>query len=97
MDILQYILQNFSQNENFKKFAPVIELAVKNNFDLKKMLNGLDANTLLPLLSALFAAPAAAGAKTAAVRAETPLAPVSSVADRDISYCLNRYFSAGAN
>lgn len=36
MDILQYILQNFSQNENFKKFAPVIELAVKNNFDMKK-------------------------------------------------------------
>ena len=46
MDVLQYILQSFSGNENLKKFAPVLELALKNGFDFKKMMQNLDVNAI---------------------------------------------------
>ena len=89
MDVLQYILQLFSGNETLKKFAPVLELALNNGFDFKKMLQNLDVNAILPLLSAFFTPPAQTA--SAEVSAEQPLAAISSVADKDIIYCLNRY------
>ena len=91
MDVLQYILQSFSGNENLKKFAPVLELALKNGFDFKKMMQNLDVNAILPILSAFFNQPAATAAA-----ASQPLSAISSVADKDIVYCLNRYLSGGA-
>ncbi len=94
MDVLQYILQSFSGNENLKKFAPVLELALKNGFDFKKIMQNLDVNAILPILSAFFNQPAATAAPAAA--ASQPLSAISTVADKDIVYCLNRYLSGGA-
>lgn len=92
MDILQNILQLFGDKAG--QFAPLLEFAAKNNFDLKSMLQNLDVSALAPLFGQILSPPAQAERETPAPA--VPLDPIANVADRDIVYCLNRYLSAAA-
>lgn len=93
MDI-EYILNNFLKGDMKDKISPVLEMLAKNNFDISKVIKNLDVTTVAPLLGSLFEAfSARKGAAQTAQAAANPLAPISSVADRDIIYSLNRYLA----
>jgi hypothetical protein len=91
MELLQFLSSFLSKNSNLKCLAPILEYLSNNSFDLKKALANLSPQALAPVIESLSwlfknQNPTSSNFK------EVGLKPITAIADKDISYCLNRYF-----
>ena len=93
MDILTW-LKNLSQSGELQTLLPVLNLLRENSFDLKRTLNNLTPETLMPIISALSQSKGE-NQPTASFTAENVgVTPIANVADKEIVYVLNRYLSS---
>ncbi len=90
MQFLNTILSLLLNEENKEKLAPIIDVVLKNGFDLPSILKNIDVSTLMPLLQSLFEEKQPSKPHTQA----NPLSPISDVADKEIIFALNKYISA---
>ena len=90
MEILQFLLNFFNNNDNLGELAPLFKLFEENNFDIKKVLTNLDFEKLAPILS-IFSN--IKGSENSFSEPISTLSPISSIADKDIIFALNRYFA----
>ena len=91
MELLQFLLSFLFKDDTLKSLAPILEHLANNSFDLKKALSNLSPQALAPViesLSYLFKNQN----PTSYNFSEVGLKPITAIADKDISYCLNRYF-----
>lgn len=88
MEILQFLL-NFFLNELGIEDATSLFGLKDGNFDLKSFLNNLSPEKVAPIIETVF--------KNANEKSPPEnfggLAPIASIADRDIIYSLNGYFA----
>ena len=91
MEILQFLMTFFQNNQNLKIIAPIIEILKNNNFDIKKALSSLTPEMIKPIIEqfsvAINSAPQGFNEKSQG------LTPISNIADKDIVYSLNKYLS----
>ena len=66
----------------------VLNLLKENNFNLKSILNNLDLEKVLPIIMDFV------NKKDFVKPKSSYLSPISSVADKEIIYTLNKYFSS---
>lgn len=92
MEFLELLLKNFTDENTASALSSLLKTVSENGFDLNKIMKTADISALLPLLGGLFSGGNAAEKPKA--EEANPLAPVSSVADRDIVFALNRYLAA---
>ncbi len=98
MQILKLLLSFFLKDEKFKTFAPVLELLSKNDFDFRKTLNGLNLDAVAPIIKAFMEnLNAKEGQKQTptdfSVGEVVGLNPIANLADKEIVYTLNKYYS----
>ncbi len=96
MEILQFLLNNFLSGKDktgLSALKPIIELLQKHNFNLSKILSELNPEMLAPIVSAFTSAmentksPPQSGGQSHGV------SPIAKLADKEIVYTLNKYFS----
>lgn len=88
MDVLE-VLKNLIPDAN--ALMPVINLLRENSFDLKKTVQNLTPEKLASIIGPLSESAARTAPQTSC-RANG-VAPIASVADKEIIYTLNRYLS----
>ena len=66
----------------------ILDLLKENNFDLKNILSRLDIEKVLPIVMEFI------NKKDFVKPKSSYLSPISSVADKEIIYTLNKYFSS---
>ncbi|MBQ3492889.1 MAG: hypothetical protein IJA88_02145 [Clostridia bacterium] len=91
MELLQ-ILLSFLNGSYDGKLKPIVDLVQKNNFDLKKILQNVDANTLAPLVKLFMEQSAKKHPENTSGQSEYGLSPIAGFADKDIVFTLNKYF-----
>ena len=89
MEILQFLTQLFTKEQNSKILTPIFELLKQNSFDLKRVLSNLDPQVLRPIIQEFMAN--MNNRPTSNVGRNNELSPISNIADKDIIFCLNRY------
>ena len=90
MDLLQTIteiIKNFGSDEGI---GGLLNYLKQNDFDLKKILSNLDPEKIVPFISLFLNTK---GPEKTFPEPSRYLSPISSVADKDIVYALNQYFS----
>lgn len=91
MDISD-LLKNLIPNINAGALLPVINLLRENSFDLKKTVQNLTPEKIAPIIEK-FSERTANSAATTFHEKSDGLAPIATVADKEIIYTLNRYLS----
>ena len=91
MEILQFLMTFFQNNQNLKLIAPIIEILRDNNFDIKKALSSLTPETIKPIVEQFSVA--MNSAPNTFYEKSQGLTPISNIADKDIVYSLNKYLS----
>ena len=94
MEILRFLLSFLLKEVGAESLAPILEKLQNNNFDLKKTLQGLNLQTLAPIVSALMEFSANKNRPTENAERNYSLSPIAGIADKDIIYTLNKYFCA---
>lgn len=86
MEILQFLLSFLLKD--FNNLSPILSHLSENGFDLKSAISNLSLDKLAPILSSFFS------------QKESPtnnnfvgLNPIANIADKEIVYTLNKYFS----
>lgn len=92
MEILQTLLNFFLKNGNLGALTPLIELFSSNGFDLKKVLNNLDLNTVGSVVSS-FMNLENQKTPTEEVGVSEGIDPVKNFASSEIVSALNQYFN----
>lgn len=95
MEILQFLAQLFSNEQNSKVLTPILELLKQNNFDIKRVLSNLDPKVLAPIIKEFMAN--MNNRPTDTVGRNNGLSPISNIADKDIIFSLNKYLGQEAN
>lgn len=91
MEILQKLISSLLNGENADGFSQILKLLSENNFDVKKVLSRINPQALIPLLLKFIESAKPNNANT--VNTGAGLSPIASIADKEIIYSLNRYFS----
>ncbi len=89
MEILQFLAQLFSNEQNSKVLTPILELLKQNDFDIKRVLSNLDPKALVPIIKEFMAN--MNNRPTDTVGRSNGLSPISNIADKDIIFSLNKY------
>ena len=92
MDFLKNLLSLLSNDKVIDDAMPLLNLLKDNSFDIKKVLSSLDLSTILPLLEKLINTENSPPERYQSGE-NLHLTPISKVADSQIIYALNRYFS----
>ena len=95
MEILRFLISFFLKEFGGEKLAPIIEEFSKNDFDLKKVLQNVNLESLAPIISAF--TQNVKNRPTETVERNYSLAPIAGIADKDIVYTLNKYFYSTTN
>ena len=95
MEILQFLAQLFSNEQNSKVLTPILEILKQNNFDIKRVLSNLDPKVLAPIIKEFMAN--MNNRPTDTVGRNNGLSPISNIADKDIIFSLNKYLGQEAN
>ena len=94
MDITE-IIKNLFSGTNAETVLPIINLLRENAFDLKKVVQNLTPEKIIPVVQAFASAKSATEDTAAPFGAEKGGAlTIANVADKEIVYCLNRYLNA---
>ncbi len=91
MEILQKLISSLLNGENADGFSQILKLLSENNFDVKKVLSRINPQALIPLLLKFIES--AKPNNASMVNTGAGLSPIASIADKEIIYSLNRYFS----
>ena len=90
MEILQILSSLLGQNNNEQLFSTLVKLLTSNFPELKNLLENLNLQALLPILSNLFSQKEKS--PTVSVEQGVGLNPIVNIADKEIVYTLGRYF-----
>jgi hypothetical protein len=90
MEILQFLLSFFSDQNNFDKFSGLINAFKENSFDLNSVIKNIDLKTILPILKELFLG-LQNKSPTEIVGQGEGLTPIANIADKNIVFVLNKY------
>lgn len=90
MELLQFLL-SFLLGDGGKKFSPLLERFMKNGFNIKDLLSSLSLDTLAPIIQAFMGMQNKS--PTQNVGQYFGLNPIANIADKEIVYTLNKYFS----
>jgi hypothetical protein len=93
MDILEFLLGNFLDNDKKNTVKSLIEVLKNNSFDLKSILTANNLSAILPLIKDLSFLWEKKN-PTESVGQYHNLSPIAPFADREIVYSLNRYLSS---
>ncbi len=88
MEILQFLLNFFLENNNNEELKPFINLLKENDYDIKKVMQNFSLEKAMPKVMEFFKKN---NTPTQNVF-ESGLKPISNIADKEIVYTLNRYF-----
>lgn len=91
MELLQFLTTFLTNEKNSQVLAPIIDLFVKNSFDIKKVLASLSPEMLKPIVEN-FMKDFSSQSSPSVTQAEG-LLPISNIADKDIIFLLNKHFS----
>ncbi len=91
MELLQFLLSFFA-SEYGDKLKPVLTLLEKNNFDIRKTLGSIDLETIAPIIKD-FMEKGMKNRPESSERNIVGISPIANIADKDIVYTLNKYFS----
>ena len=86
MDLLRFLTDLLQQN-GFEDLLKVLSALKEANFDIKTLIRRIDLEKLIPVITEFV------NKKGFEVSKPSYLAPVSSIADKEIVYTLNKYFS----
>ena len=89
MEILQFLAQLLTNEQNSKLLAPIFELLKQNSFDIKKVLSNINPQVLAPIIKEFMSN--MNNRPTDTVGRNNGLIPISNIADKDIIFCLNKY------
>ncbi len=92
MEILQFLINYLAKSKALDGIMPIFNLLKNNSFDLKRVLSSIKPENVVQLLEALLNN----NAKKSPPKNEEPfyqLKPISNLADKQIVYTLNKYFS----
>ena len=92
MELLQFLLSFFLSQYGGKDFEPIIAALKDGSFDLSKALSSVTPQMIMPLIQSFLSKnkqpqPTDCGEGC-------NLKPIADIADREIIYSLNRYFSS---
>lgn len=90
MEILQFLLSFFSDQNNFDKFSGLINAFKENSFDLNSVLKNIDLKSVLPIIKELLFG-MQNKSPTDLVGQGEGLTPIANIADKDIVFVLNKY------
>jgi hypothetical protein len=94
MEILQFLLSFLLKEGASGYLEPLFENLKNNNFDLIKTLQGLNLQTIAPLIRAFMENyQKNENRPTKTAERNISLAPIAGFADKDIVYALNKYIS----
>jgi hypothetical protein len=93
MEILRFLLSFLLKEVGGDKLTPILETFKNNDFDLKKTLSNLNLEKIAPIISAFFQMNAQKNRPTESAERNFYLSPIAGIADKDIIYTLNKYFS----
>lgn len=88
MEILQLLI-NFLTNGAGEKYKGLLDLFVKDSFDIKRVLKDITPDKIAPIIKEFLSdkkSPAAYAGESVGLN------PIANVADKDIVYTLNKYF-----
>lgn len=89
MEILQFLAQLLTNEQNSKLLAPIFELLKQNSFDIKKVLSNINPQVLAPIIKEFMSNMNNRPTDTAG--RNNGLMPISNIADKDIIFSLNKY------
>jgi hypothetical protein len=92
MEILQFLIDFFIKELGEEKLAPVFNALKNNSFDLKSLLNPQMLATIMPIIQEFFQSQNKTPTDFS-VGEEFKLSPIALIADKDIVYTLNKYFT----
>ena len=92
MDIIDFLISNFLNNDKTTNLKPVFEILKNNSFDLKSLFQKQNLSALIPLIKELSVF-MQNKSPTDSVGQYHNLTPIAPFADREIVYSLNRYLS----
>jgi hypothetical protein len=92
MDLLQFLISFFTKELGEEKIAPILNVFKDNSFNFSKLLSPEFIGAIMPLINELFKGQNKTPTDFS-VGEEYKLAPIAKIADKDIIYQLNRYFS----
>ena len=93
MEILQFLISFFLKEFGGEKLQTIIDLFQNNSFDLNKIINNLNLETISPIIQEFFKSLNKENTPTDfSVGEDNKLSPIARIADKDIVYTLNRYF-----
>ena len=92
MEILQFILNFLTSNLGNSKVSEIFNVLKQNDFDLAKTLKNVNMETLAPIINSFMNTENNKSHKESFI-SPCGLNPIAKIADKDIVYTLNRYFS----
>ena len=90
MEILKFLIDFFTKNENTSNYAPIFKLLEENSYDVKKIINNLSIDKVMPLIECFMSTK-----KDSPIKEEpcsNKLSPIKSVCDTEIINALSCYF-----
>ena len=91
MEIIKFLIDFFTKNQNDFPFSPLIKLLEQNSFDLKKLFSNLSFENILPIIES-FTAQKKDPFSTKKESFTNPLTPITDICDAEIISALNSYF-----
>lgn len=92
MEILQFLINYLVKSNALDSIMPILNLLKNNSFDLKRVLSQIKPENIMQLVEMFLKN----NAKKGPPKNEEPfyqLKPISNLADKQIVYTLNKYFS----
>lgn len=94
MDISD-IIKNLFSDKTAETVLPILNLLRENSFDLKKVMQNLTPEKIIPVVQAFAAAKGGENNANPPFNAQkSGVSAIANVADKEIVYCLNRYLNA---
>ena len=88
MEILQLLI-NFLTGGAGEKYKGILDLFIKDSFDIKKVLKDITPDKIAPIIKDFLSKK---NSPTAPVGESVGLNPIANIADKNIVYTLNKYF-----
>ena len=92
MEILRFLLSFFENKYQNGKYKPIIELLKNNDFDLSSVIKNFNPSDFAPIISTFFNEGEKKSSEVFSSD-DNGLLPVSSFADSDVIYALNKFFA----
>lgn len=93
MEILRFLLSFFENEYQNGKYKPIIELLKNNNFDFGSLLKNFNMSDFAPIIEAFVEKNEKKPSEDFSSD-DNGLLPISSFADSDVIYSLNKFFAS---